>query len=45
MLWLPWVKLLGEEKNWEGGNNIYTHYYTEQMINENILYSTGKSTQ
>ena len=31
-------------KNWEGGNNIHTLLY-KIMNNENLQYSTGKSTQ
>ena len=31
-------------QNWEGGNNTL-HTTVKKMINENLLYSTGKSTQ
>ena len=41
----PQMKPLGEGKNWEDGNNTYTHYCMKQRMNENLLYSTGKSTQ
>ena len=31
--------------NWEIGIDIYTILYTKQITNENLLYSTGNSTQ
>ena len=40
---------IGENFGWRedlGGVGItYTRYCTKQMINKNLLYSTGKSTQ
>ena len=39
------VKVLGGVKNWDGEKNIYTHYCIKYIIKENLLYSTGKSTQ
>ena len=38
------VKQLGGGKKWEGRNNIYSLPY-KIMINNILLYSTGKSTQ
>ena len=31
-------------RNWEDGNNIYRPLIKE-MVNKNLLYSSGKSTQ
>ena len=35
----------GDGTNWEIGMNIYTLLYIQQTTNENLLYSTGNSTQ
>ena len=31
--------------NWEVGTDVYTLLCVKQMTNENLLYSTGNSTQ
>ena len=31
--------------NWESGINIYTLLYIKEIINKDLLYSTGNSTQ
>ena len=31
--------------NWEIGIDIYTRLYIKQITNQNLLYSTGNSTQ
>ena len=43
-LWLPKAKGWGGI-NQEFGINIYTLLYIKQIINRDLLYSTGKSTQ
>ena len=35
----------GGRINWETGIDIYTLLYTKQFTNEDLLYSTGTSTQ
>ena len=42
---LPQVKSLGAGGGIGMVGITYTHYCIKQMVNENILYSTGKSTQ
>ena len=45
-LWLPGN--MGGERggiNWVIGTDIYTLLYTKQIINKNLLYSTGNSIQ
>ena len=44
-LWLPKGKGGQGGINSEFGINIYTLLYIKQIINKDLLYSTGKSTQ
>ena len=43
-VWLPRGKRWGG-KNWEIWIDIYTLIYTKQIINNDLLYSTGNFTQ
>ena len=36
---------VGGERNWEFGIDIYTLLYIKQIINKDLLYSTGDSTE
>ena len=38
-------KVGGGEINWEFGIDIYIPLYIKQVINKDLLYSTGNSTQ
>ena len=44
-LWLPKRRGKGGGTNQEFGINIYTLLYIKQVINKDLLYSTGNSTQ
>ena len=44
-LWLPSEESGGGGINQEIGVNIYTLLYIKQIINKDLLYSTGSSTQ
>ena len=35
----------GERKNWEFGTNIYALTYRKYIVNKELLYGTGNSTQ
>lgn len=39
------MKVGWDRMNWEIGIDIYLLLYIKQKINENLLYSTGDSTQ